>query len=154
MEPGSNGAAWTPERIERLREMYAAGETIDAIATALDITRGAVSGKAGRLGLFSLNRDAFHQRSERKLRVKKPPMPEPEPQPAPPTGGVHILALTLSTCRFPLWAHDAEPDMMHCGARTTGDGPYCATHARRCFSTQTQRDAGRRAAAEIIAGRR
>jgi GcrA cell cycle regulator len=43
---------WTPARVQRLRELWAAGRTASAIAQELrGVSRNAVIGKAHRLGL-------------------------------------------------------------------------------------------------------
>lgn len=54
-------SAWTAERIAMLRRLWDAGETLNAIAEKMRISRGAVAGKARRLNLFDRGQDWFGQ---------------------------------------------------------------------------------------------
>lgn len=158
---GTGGWAWTAEQDDALRDLCAQKLPFSRIAVILSCSRNSAIGRAHRLGI----RNGRLSRSEEvtvkrivsfKVQREKPmqPEPEPEPQPAPPSGGVHILDLTLRTCRWPAWGHQEQPSMVFCGGTVAPGSVYCATHRRVAYSTPTQRDAGRRGAAEIGAGRR
>lgn len=86
---------WTPEREARLRELWRAGKSAGFIVTDLDcgITRNAVIGKIGRLGLpqrRTTERLRPEGRKPRKSRAKPPRTPETvrqgpgTPEPVPP----------------------------------------------------------------------
>lgn len=61
--------------------------------------------------------------------------PAPAPAPCPPaerSAGISILALTSTTCRWPLWEDDARPvnGGLYCGAPVAGMEVYCAACCR------------------------
>ena len=64
-------AGWTPERVALLRKLHEAGLTASQIAAALGdgVTRGAVIGKASRLGLAS-NIRALQLAEQRRQRAR------------------------------------------------------------------------------------
>lgn len=96
-----------------------------------DMTDGrAVMGKAIR-----------QMRAREQIVGAKTPMPSPdhvEGFDRPDPLNIHLWELTSKTCRFPLWAHDAEPsadDMLFCGHPIDADGEnshkvYCPYHRR------------------------
>ncbi len=47
---GKRGETWTADRLARLEELWKAGETAQAIADQLGVSRSAVMGKLFRLG--------------------------------------------------------------------------------------------------------
>ena len=123
---------WTPERVARLRELYAARMFYSGIAQALGTTRGAVASKIRSLGLSAPGQPRPQPTRKSIEPIMEPPMPELEPEPPPAIGGVHMLELTARTCRFPLWGFHEEPNFMHCGAQVAKGSVYCKFHARVC----------------------
>lgn len=118
---------WTPQAIQRLREMIAEGCTGQQVADDLGggLSRNAVIGKASRLGLTWPSKPV---RAE-----PEPPPPEPEPEP-PPDGPVHFLDRPPGRCIWPLWEHPARIGLV-CGAVTERPGTaYCCEHHRLAWA--------------------
>ena len=112
------------------------------IADILGVTKNAVIGRAKRLGLsrtkearvkshkplspFGSWRRKGWDRIQRMFR----PRQEPVPVVAPP-GGIAIMELTGSTCRWPVSGTGA--DMMYCGNEVHKEKSYCLEHCRIAF---------------------
>jgi GcrA cell cycle regulator len=141
-------AFWTPERTERARSMWLAGESAAAIAAALGASRNAVLGKLARLGVARsddvgrANREAGSRkgaersaaarakvsvRPELKM-VATPARPSPsEPEPEPLTD---LMGLEAHMCRWPIGEPD-EAGFGFCGRRA--EGSFCPNHRRRAY---------------------
>lgn len=67
--PSNQSSSWTPERVERLKELFHQGESMSFIGRALGgVSRNAVIGKVNRLGLTRT-----HYKAARKVaRIAKP----------------------------------------------------------------------------------
>lgn len=122
------GFAWSEERIAALRQLTAAGLSAAQIAAQLGITRNAVCGK--------WLRDRGPNVAPRPRVAPKPkPKPAPIMRPAVPVPDVapvslniDIMALTSTTCKWPV--NDGNP-YRFCGADKPAEGsPYCPYHAR------------------------
>lgn len=147
--------AWTDEADAELRRLQADGLTASQIAQAMHKSKGAISGRLWRLGIYPMAKP-----------VRTPPKPEPahNPHPAPPTsnhpwkrqaaaevttpctddtrmydlapeaGGVLWLCMEADGCLWPM--NEVKPIHEHrrCGAPAVKSGlpgwPYCATHSR------------------------
>jgi len=143
---------WTDQRVDELRARWAAGDTTNAIAKALGVTRNAVVGKASRLKLgskpSSKRAPVVKPPSKRALVAKRVAKPKLVLVTAPPSASsanpwvrpswhnrtYRLVDLTNHTCRWPLWESDTEP-RLYCGlaANLEESRPYCAKHAKIAF---------------------
>jgi len=143
---------WSDQRIAQLKAMVADGGTARSIAAEWGVTRNTVAGKMNKLGL-KRGHPAPKQkpinpqiRRHKKNRLIGPVMPvvvaapivKPrEPLPPPPfhSGPVElnspILALTETSCRFPI-GDPHHADFHFCGAQRDGR-TYCAAHAALAY---------------------
>jgi GcrA cell cycle regulator len=147
-------AAWSEDRVERLRLLWSQGVSAGGVAKALGegVSRSAVLGKLQRLGLLKSRRAAAAPRcfdetqaSAEKLaaafRLRRPRQPHREPPPSPwkaeafrPLAGTAPRAwLTRGSreCAFPV---DGEQDAaMACCAPRRARSAYCAAHHQIVF---------------------
>ncbi|MEM8616288.1 MAG: GcrA family cell cycle regulator [Pseudomonadota bacterium] len=161
--------AWTEDRVDVLKKLWAEGHSASQIAKQLGgVTRNAVIGKVHRLGLSG--------RATPSRPVKRPPKlarPKPRLQPdgsvaaqkppaAPaektadgvPDKAVMLAALppqpladgeaaTILTLRDSMckWpiGDPADPNFAFCGRKATC-GPYCAEHAKIAFQPAKKRE--------------
>jgi GcrA cell cycle regulator len=94
---------WTPERVERLAELFAQGLPTAEIGRRLGLTKNAVIGR--------LNRNAMTRRV-------------PPPQPPRP----NVFEFAGPSCLWP-HGHPNDRNFHFCGARPLPGKPYCAEHA-------------------------
>ena len=112
------------------------------IAELLNVTKNAVIGRAKRLGL-SRTKEArvkshkplspfgsWHRKGWDRIQRMFRPRPEPVTVVSIP-GGISIMELTGSTCRWPVSGTGA--DMMYCGADIHGEKPYCLGHCQVAY---------------------
>ncbi|MGH6735129.1 MAG: GcrA family cell cycle regulator [Methyloceanibacter sp.] len=152
--------AWTDERVELLKKLWAEGLSASQIAGRLGgVTRNAVIGKVHRLGL-SGRATSSRSSSPRPRRVHAPrqhraasltfgtrgnvalkPSYEAEFEPEllpleelviPLHERASILTLKESMCRWPI-GDPAEEDFHFCGRKKAGTLPYCEHHARMAY---------------------
>lgn len=161
--------AWTEERVEVLKKLWAEGHSASQIAKELGgVTRNAVIGKVHRLGLSG--------RATPSRPVKRPPRlarPKPRlqpdgsvvtPKPAkriaadeplrtsekaalvaalPPQRLSDGEAATILTLRDSMckWpiGDPADPKFAFCGRKSTS-GPYCAEHGKVAFQPAKKRE--------------
>lgn len=152
------GEGWTPERVKRLRELIADGLPASQIARELrGISRGAVCGKADRLGLTiggarpkpapkpvmprqriargSINPSNIHNKAL--SRARDPGLrPSPLVTGEPPSLGLSIVDLTDETCKWP-HGHGGEKGWNFCGHPVWNhrppNMPYCEAHVKRAL---------------------
>ena len=165
--------AWTDERVELLKKLWADGLSASQIAGRLGgVTRNAVIGKVHRLGLSgratSSRSSAPRPRRNHIPRQHRAPSltfgtrgnlalkpsyeAEYEPVPAPVEELViplheraSILTLKESMCRWPI-GDPSEEDFHFCGRKKVGTLPYCEHHARMAYQpVQSRRRDSRRA---------
>lgn len=137
-------ATWTVERVQRLRTLWDSGLSASQVGDDLGITRNAVIGKLGRLGLTGVRSlllakqraakiEASGQRKPRKTHLKLRMLhagPEktdlaPDVSPCP----VPFLERRTTQCAWPLWT-DATPvsERMVCGAKAVPECSWCGRH--------------------------
>ena len=146
----ADGAAWTPERVERLLALAAEGLSGALIAAELGITRNAVAGKLSRLrGRLKVDTETREVRKPKRtarkrrsppvksapeLEIDDAPTLEPEPLPAhmdeplPSSRLIRNGKQLAHHCRWPL-GDPRTPEFRWCGADREHDRTmYCATH--------------------------
>tara|TARA_B110000116_G_C16476628_1_gene420568 strand:+ start:129 stop:620 length:492 start_codon:yes stop_codon:yes gene_type:complete len=142
--------SWTPERENKLKELWKNGHTASQIATMLgDTTRNAVIGKAHRLNLEARaisNKPPSKEKQENIITNKTPKMSrkakfksllldknfEPE---NPKT----LEELTDVTCRWPI-GHPYEKDFHFCGRTSIQKFPYCKLHILYAFQPKNAKE--------------
>jgi GcrA cell cycle regulator len=157
--------AWTDERVELLKKLWAEGLSASQIAGRLgSVTRNAVIGKVHRLGLSgraTTSRMKSHRPRPRMAakRMAKGGRFAPLGNPAfralyaeadayqPPVEELvipanerkYIQTLTECSCRWPIGDPQVS-DFHFCGKNKVPGLPYCEFHARRAFQPpQTRR---------------
>lgn len=143
--------AWTEERVEQLKKLWAEGLSASQIARTMgDVTRNAVIGKVHRLGLSGR---ATTNRADRPRRATIPkPMPKPvvaEPEAvveATLENGDFATVMTLSStmCRWPI-GDPGSNEFHFCGNKTEAASPYCEAHVRMAYQPSQNRRDRRRA---------
>ena len=152
--------AWTDERVELLKKLWAEGLSASQIAGRLGgVTRNAVIGKVHRLGL-SGRATSSRSSSPRPRRTHVPranrtpslmfgtrganalkPQFETEldlaPAPLeelviPLNERASILTLKEAMCRWPI-GDPGDPEFHFCGRKSCGTLPYCEHHARMAY---------------------
>jgi GcrA cell cycle regulator len=139
---------WSEEKVAALKAMRAEGVTIDAIAAFFDMTRGAVIGKANRLGLCEPRKPKGSTRAVQPL----PPAAVPRKPPASaapreilplldaaprlervvppvairPNTALRFVDLTTDQCRW--ICNDPRDGALFCGARTIPGKSWCRAH--------------------------
>lgn len=160
--------AWTEDRVEVLKKLWAEGHSASQIAKELGgVTRNAVIGKVHRLGLSGRATPSRPVKRPPRLARPKPrvqpdgsiitPKPqrvvaEPDikqveksamlttlpPQPLADGEAATILTLRDSMCKWPI-GDPADPKFAFCGRKSTC-GPYCAEHAKVAFQPAKKRE--------------
>jgi GcrA cell cycle regulator len=138
---------WDAERIATLRKLWGEGVSASQIALRLggDVTRNAVVGKANRMGFLQRKPQPIY-RVPRPIKMVRKARPTPRSwtlgsEPLPPTdpderGRIAVADLEPHHCRY-----IPGDDRLFCGADRAAGLPYCAAHARRCYSPPPVRTA-------------
>ncbi|MEM8936338.1 MAG: GcrA family cell cycle regulator [Pseudomonadota bacterium] len=150
--------AWTDERVEQLKKLWAEGLSAAQIASRMGgVTRNAVIGKVHRLGLSGRATPAKPQRgrssalySERResaepsrprARDLEPLIPEPEfAAPVVLDSGDKTTVSTIKNnmCKWPI-GDPSRDDFHFCGQPTLAGKSYCAYHAHLAFQPPQRR---------------
>lgn len=119
--------AWTPEKVEELKALWAQGLSITQIGKQLGMTRNAVVGKAHRIGL--------EKRTSPIVRRPRPaaPAPAPMPQPIMSSGGSH-------RCQWPI-GDPKTAEFRFCGKGALPGRPYCDDHCAVAYTSWTSEEA-------------
>ncbi len=149
--------AWTDERVETLKKLWAEGLSAAQIANKIGgVTRNAVIGKVHRLGLSGRATPAKPQRGCAPAAAEKTSI---EPAKAPREEVKSVIpekdfiapmlldsgdAATVSTisanmCKWPI-GDPARDDFHFCGQSTLSGKSYCAYHARMAFQPPQRRE--------------
>ena len=144
--------SWTPEREEKLRELWKKNHTASQIASILgDTTRNAVIGKAHRLNLqarakskkFTPKTDIKNnvesevkiQKLGRKARFKALLLDKNFEAENPKK----LEELTDETCRWPI-GHPYEEKFYFCGRKPMEKFPYCKLHVLYAFQPKNAKE--------------
>ncbi len=151
--------AWTDDRVEMLKKLWAEGLSASQIAGKMGgVTRNAVIGKVHRLGLSGRATPAKPSRGrapdkrvEPVVAAKpKPFTPEPEAKPiirAPEVSQPVVLdsgdlttvaTLNRNMCKWPI-GDPAKDDFHFCGQPSEVNKPYCTYHAQLAFQPAHRR---------------
>ena len=143
-------STWPEERIQRVVDLWNAGNSFTKIAKEVGITPNMVAGFKHRWGWkYGMEERARNQpkRPEKRAApikpkkaalapVKTPPRPILKPLPAPerkPPAKLTIFDLTNHTCRWPM-GHPKEKDFHFCGHHPKEGSPYCSFHHQKAYS--------------------
>ena len=144
---------WTDERVKTLRRMWADGHTAKAIAQHFRcISRNAVIGKLGRLGLLGSDDRRTPQPHAPRKPVQRRKVPKtviatleavfaaPEPPVARHEPSTTLANIRSNQCHWPI----GEPkgrDTEYCGAPKPLGASYCAYHRRLAYQPRKRREA-------------
>jgi len=145
--------SWSPEREEKLRELWKKGHSASQIASMLgDTTRNAVIGKAHRLNLEarmtskkkqvtagkqknSSLKEYKTQKLGRKARFKALLLDKNFEEENP----LKLEELTDKTCRWPI-GHPHEEKFYFCGRQSMEKLPYCKLHVLYAFQPKNAKE--------------
>ena len=145
--------SWTPEKEEKLKELWKKGHSGSEIARMLGdgVTRNSVLGKAFRL---KLEGRVTPNKLTSKQNTKKENSREIKPQKLgrkakfkalllnkdfPPEQPTKLEDLTQDTCRYPL-GEKLEPAKFFCGRKPVDKFPYCQLHLLYSFQSKNERE--------------
>ena len=145
--------SWTPEREEKLKELWKKGHSGSQIASMLgdNTTRNAVIGKAHRL---KLEARTSSKKSEGKINTEKNNSPEVKTQKLGRKARFKALLLdknfeqenpkkleelTDETCRWPV-GHPHEENFYFCGRKSMEKFPYCQLHVLYAFQPKNAKE--------------
>ena len=144
--------SWTPERENKLKDLWKKGHTASQIATIIgDTTRNAVIGKAHRLNLEAR---AVSKKSAPKLQTDNKIAPEAKPQKLgrkarfkallldksfEPENPTKLEDLTDNHCRWPL-GEKMEPASLFCGRAPVEKFVYCKLHLLYAYQPKNAKE--------------
>ena len=144
--------SWTPEREEKLKDLWKKGHSASQIATMLgETTRNAVIGKAHRLNLEAR---AVSKKSSPKVNSTTSVKPEPKTQRLGRKARFKALLLDKNfeqenpkkleelndeTCRWPI-GHPYEEKFYFCGRKPMEKFPYCKLHVLYAFQPKNAKE--------------
>ena len=142
--------SWTPERENKLKELWKKGHTASQIAGLLgETTRNAVIGKAHRLDLEA-RVISKKTRSQTKTEVNAPVREGKLSRKAKfksllldknfePENPKKLEELTDENCRWPI-GHPPEKDFHFCGRKPLEKFPYCKLHVLYAFQPKNAKE--------------
>ena len=143
--------SWTPEKVEKLKELWGKGKTSSQIAAIIgDVTRNAVIGKAHRLNLASKNipknisKSSTTNNSATKTPTERKPyrskfrslVIEKDFEPENPKS---LEELENGICRWPI-GHPDESNFYFCGRKSLKDFSYCKLHILYAFQPKNKKE--------------
>jgi len=143
--------SWTPEKVEKLKELWGRGSTASEIAQLLGgVTRNAVIGKAHRLNLSGKiktkkssssannnyeNENKISHKNLRRGRFKSLII-EKDFEPENPK---QLEELDENSCKWPI-GHPNEDNFYFCGRTSLKDFSYCKLHLLYAFQPKNRRE--------------
>ena len=143
--------SWTPEKVDKLKELWSKGHTASQIAEMLgDTTRNAVIGKAHRLDLEARapSKQSATPRSRDNKQIKRTAAPTSRKakfqsilldKNFEPENPKSLEDLTESTCKWPV-GHPNEEKFYFCGRKPEGEFPYCKLHVLYAFQPKGSKE--------------
>jgi len=142
--------SWTPERENKLKELWKKGHTASQIAGLLgDTTRNAVIGKAHRLNLearVSSKKTRSQAKNEASAPVKEGKLSRKAKFKSllldknfEPENPKKLEELTDENCRWPI-GHPPEKDFHFCGRKPLQKFPYCKLHVLYAFQPKNAKE--------------
>ncbi len=142
--------SWTPERENKLKELWKKGHTASQIANLLgDTTRNAVIGKAHRLDLearVSSKKTRSHSKTESNTPVREGKLSRKAKFKSllldknfEPENPKKLEELTDENCRWPI-GHPPEKDFHFCGRKPLEKFPYCKLHVLYAFQPKNAKE--------------
>ena len=146
--------SWTPEKEEKLKDLWKKGHTASQIAEMLgDTTRNAVIGKAHRLNLearapskSSHTSGASSGQNKIQRRPSQQPLTRKQKFQSilldknfEPENPKSLEELTEETCKWPI-GHPNEEKFYFCGRKPESDFPYCKLHVLYAFQPKNQKE--------------
>ena len=141
--------SWTPEKVEKLKELWGKGSTANEIAQILGgVTRNAVIGKAHRLNLSgkiqtkkSSSLTTYNNESKTSRRTLrrgkfKSLIIEKDFEPENPK---QLEELDENSCKWPI-GHPNEKDFYFCGRASLKDFSYCKLHLLYAFQPKNRKE--------------
>ena len=142
--------SWTPERENKLKELWSKGHTASQIAGLLgETTRNAVIGKAHRLNLEARTvskKKSSQVKSQNVAPIKgaklsrkarfKSLLLDKDFEPENPK---KLEELTDETCRWPI-GHPYEEKFYFCGRKSLEKFPYCKLHVLYAFQPKNAKE--------------
>ena len=143
--------SWTPEKVQKLKELWGKGNTASEIAQILGgVTRNAVIGKAHRLNLSGkiqtkknsyltaknnqnedkVSRKSFRRGKFKSLIIDKDFEPENPKQ---------LEELNENSCKWPI-GHPNEDNFYFCGRTSLKDFSYCRLHILYAFQQKNSKE--------------
>ncbi|HZR76271.1 GcrA family cell cycle regulator [Bradyrhizobium sp.] len=145
-------ATWTTDRIELLKNHFAAGLSCREIANEIGVTRNAVIGKLARLNLTREKKPDLRRVSPKASRPRSVPRlqyrilrrlfseapPVEDDQSIQSEQHCSLLELSEERCRWPINS-PGEEDFCFCGNQPLHGLPYCAGHSRLAYQPGSSR---------------
>ena len=141
--------SWTPEKVEKLKELWGKGSTANEIAQILGgVTRNAVIGKAHRLNLSgkiqtkkssSLTTNNNESKTSRRTLRRgkfKSLIIEKDFEPENPK---QLEELDENSCKWPI-GHPNEDNFYFCGRTSLKDFSYCRLHILYAFQQKNSKE--------------
>ena len=141
--------SWTPEKVEKLKELWGKGSTANEIAQILGgVTRNAVIGKAHRLNLSgkiqtkkSSSLTTYNNESKTSRRTLrrgkfKSLIIEKDFEPENPK---QLEELDENSCKWPI-GHPNEDNFYFCGRTSLKDFSYCRLHILYAFQQKNNKE--------------
>ena len=142
--------SWTPEREQKLKELWKKGHTASQIANIIGgTTRNAIIGKAHRLKLEARAASKkpiqkTNQENNNKTEVKTQKLGRKARFQAllldknfEPENPKKLEELSEETCKWPV-GHPYEKDFYFCGRKPLEKFPYCKLHVLYAFQPKNQ----------------
>ena len=142
--------SWTPERENKLKELWKKGHTASQIANLMGgATRNAIIGKAHRLNLQARavsKKSTLTTKTENNVEVKQEKLSRKArfkslllDKNFEPENPKKLEELTDATCRWPI-GHPYEKDFYFCGRKPLEKFPYCKLHILYAFQPKNAKE--------------